>query len=158
MKYVFTVLAVVVMSLVASICHANLIAYDSDVLAVSYGGGWGVYFANRFTNEESLPVTIDEVLIRRTPFGGAADVYLWEDDAGSPGDMLGGPTFEWLDDTWQVVDVSSLGLSLAVGESIFAGFDPRSTAQIPYDNQLPGVSRSWWDAVSRCRGGYCGLS
>ena len=124
---------------------ADVIQYDTGVLSTSYSGGWGYYFANRFTNDTGSTLDIEAVLVRRTTSGGAADVYFWADDSGSPGTSLGGPVFEWLDNTWQSVDVSSLGLTLAPGASIFAGFEARSTAEYPYDNASPGAGRTWWD-------------
>ena len=138
-------LAGVCLALGAGPVAADVIQYDTGVLSTSYSDGWGYYFANRFTNDSSSTLEIEAVLIRRTPSGGAADVYFWADDNGSPGAKLGGPVFEWLDDTWQSVDVSCLALTLAPGTSIFAGFEARSTAEYPYDNASPGAGRTWWD-------------
>lgn len=129
--------------------RAETISYDNGMLDVSYVGSTysGTWFANRFTNDYSLPFEITAILVRTSPLPGGYGGYgyLWEDDNGSPGSVIAGPEGAWLSQYWDPIDMSAQNVILGLGESIFAGFQATSSTQIPYDYARPGAGRSWWD-------------
>lgn len=129
---------------------ATTIEYDNGALSRSVSAGWGLYFANYFTNDEAFAVSIDEVLIRTAPYGGGtAHLWFWADDAGTPGSIAAdGGAWSLASDDWASLDVSSLDLILEPGESIFAGYDPAYPFQVTYDSMTPGVGRTWWQRNS----------
>ena len=140
-----TLLAV---SLVCAVCaglaQAETLSHDNGDIGTQYSGAWGDYFANDFTNDIGFPASLVAVLIRKTPSASAGDVYIWEDDNGSPGDILAGPVFDWREDPWERIDVSSFNIVLSPGEHVFAGFAPRPGAQVYYDTEEPGDGESYW--------------
>jgi len=138
----------VTIALVSVICvgHAQgeTFSHDNDEVGTTYMGAWGAYFANQFTNDIGFPVSLVAVLIRKSPSASSGDVYLWEDDNDVPGDLLAGPVFEWWENPWERIDVSSENIVMAPNEKIFVGFAPRPGAQVYYDTEEPGAGKSYW--------------
>jgi hypothetical protein len=145
MRHCLLVVACVACSICVVNANADLISYDSGTLGVGYSN-WGLSFANLFTNDDSIPVQIDAILIRHLPQSGysnSVNASFWANDGGIPGTSTNVGQYT-LTSGWPRIDVSHLGLVLDPGESIFAGLNPVGNFRVNYDNQTSGSGVSWW--------------
>ncbi|MFC1462658.1 FG-GAP-like repeat-containing protein [Verrucomicrobiota bacterium] len=127
---------------------ADIQSYDSGVLGSSISGLWGG--AVRFTSPYATNyMNVDAVRVRgHSAITGTIDVKLWASNGGSPSNELGSLNSQFLSSTtWNVYDVSGLGIRVAPGEDVFGGIRT-VTAQLPYDNNDTTVDRSWYKMSS----------